>query len=39
LKLGVLYLFNTASQCFTKERPTPIDLAQAGVAAILGDRG
>ena len=27
------------AQCFTEDRPTPIDLAQAGVAAALGDGG
>jgi hypothetical protein len=39
LKLDLLNLFNTASQRFTEERPTPIDLAQASVAAALGDGG
>src|SRR5262245_16255135 len=36
LKLDLLNFFNTASQRFTEERPTPIDFPQAGVAAVLG---
>jgi len=36
---GVLYLLHAPAQCFTEDRPTPIDLVQAGIAAALGDGG
>src|SRR6476619_1269722 len=38
-KLAVLDLLYAASQRFAEDRPTPIDLVQAGVAAALGDGG
>ena len=37
LKLGVLDLLHAPSQRFAEDRPTPIDLAQGGIAAALGD--
>jgi len=38
-KFALLGLLHAPAQCFTEDRPTPIDLAQAGVAAALGDGG
>jgi hypothetical protein len=35
--LAVLDLLHAPSQRFAEDRPTPIDLPQAGVAAALGD--
>jgi hypothetical protein len=36
-KFRVLDLLHAPSQCFAEDGPTPIDLAQAGIAAALGD--
>jgi hypothetical protein len=38
-KLGILDLLHGPSQCLAEDGATPIDLAQAGVAAALGDGG
>ena len=39
LNSDVLDLLHAPAQCFTERGPTPIDLAQAGIAAALGDGG
>ena len=36
-KLGILDLLHGPSQRFGEDHPTPVDLAQAGVATTFGD--
>jgi hypothetical protein len=38
-KLGVFDFLHAPSQACTQDRPTPFDLGQAGIAALLGDAG
>ena len=39
LNSRVLGLLHAPAQCFTEDRPTPIDLVQTGITAALGDSG